>query len=154
MGMISLGQGVRYMRCSCAKHAVYQGVKQGCDNQQQVSVTLHILWTTVPSYLFLWPTVCEWHYTFCERQSHHIFPMTNSLWVAFNAHFVRGSLIWTSVPMTNREWVTLHILWKAWVSSHLFLWPTVCEWYFTFVKASLIISFPMTNRKWVTLHIL
>ncbi|SRR6266550_1576496 len=31
MGMISLGQGVRYMRYTCAKHVAYQGVKQGCD---------------------------------------------------------------------------------------------------------------------------
>ena len=32
----------------------------------RVWVTLHILWNTVLSDPFLWPTVCEWHCTFCE----------------------------------------------------------------------------------------
>ena len=54
--------------------------------------------------------------------------------------------------MTNREWVTLHVLWKA-VSSHPFLWPTVCGWNCTFVKGNLITSFLMTNSMWVPLHI-
>jgi len=36
-------------------------------------VTLHILWKAVLSHLFLWPTASEWHFTFCERQSHHLF---------------------------------------------------------------------------------
>ena len=149
-------------------------------------VTLHILWKAVSSHLFLWPTACEWHCTFCERQSSHLFLWpTGSEWhctfcerqshhifsydqqrVSDIAHFVKGSLI-TSLPMANREWVTLHILWKA-VSSHLFLWPTVCEWHCTFcerqshhiydqqdvseiahfVKGSLITSFPVTGCEW------
>ncbi len=72
--------------------------------------------------------------------------------------------------MTNREWVTFHILWKA-VWSHLFLWPAGSEWHFEwespdiftydqqgvsdiahFVKRSFITSFPMANSKWVTFH--
>ena len=70
-------------------------------------VSLDILCKAVSSHFFLWLTGCEWDCTFCERQSHHIFSMTNSLWVR------------------------LHILWKA-VSSDLFLWPTGCEWQQTF----------------------
>ena len=124
---------------------------------------------------FLWPTACEWHCTFCENQFHDIFSYDQQL-VSDIAHFVKSSLM-TSFPMTNRKWVTLHILWKA-VSWHLFLWPTAsechctfCEWKFHdifsydqqkvsiiahFVKSSpsLITSIPMTNSKWVTLHIL
>jgi len=46
------------------------------------------------------------------------------------ALFVKGNLI-KSIPITNRKWVTLHILWKA-----------------------LNTSFPMTNREWVALYIL
>ena len=92
-------------------------------------VTLHILWKGVSSHLFLWPTGSEWYCTFCERQSHHIFSYDQQP-VSGIAHFVKGSLI-TSFPMINRLWVTLHILWKA-VSSHLFLWPTDCEWHCTF----------------------
>ena len=137
-------------------------------------VTLHILWKAVWSHLFPWPTVGEWHCTFCERQSDHIFSHDQQQ-VSDIAHFVKGSLI-TSFPMTNSEWVTLHILWKA-VWSHLFLWPTGCEWHCTsfyerqsdcifshdqqqvsdiahFVEGSLITSFPMTNSMWVTLDIL
>ncbi len=55
--------------------------------------------------------------------------------------------------MTNRKWVTLHILWKA-VSSYLLLWPTGSEWHCTFLKCNLITCFPMTNSEWVTFHIL
>ena len=179
-------------------------------------VTLHILWKAVSSHLLPWSTGCEWHCTFCERQSHHIFsydqqlvsdiahfvkgsfitsfPMTNSLWVILHI-FVKGSFI-TSFPITNSKWVMLHILWKA-VSSHLFLWPTASEWHCPFcgrqshhifcynqqsvsdiklhayerqshhifcndqqgvsdiahfVKGSLITFFPTTNREWVTVH--
>ena len=89
-------------------------------------------------------------------------------------HFVKASLI-TCFPMTNRLWVTLHILWKP-VSTHVFLWPTESKWYCTFcerhshymfsydqqvvsdiayfVQGSIITSFPITNSLWVTLHIL
>ena len=135
-------------------------------------VRLHNLWTEVSSHLFLWPTGSEWHCTICERESHHIFSYDQQQ-VSEIAHFVNGSLI-TSFPMTNSEWVTLHILWKG-VSSHLFLW-TASQWNCTFVKGSLITffssdqqsvsdiahfvkgslitPFPMTNSKWVILHIL
>ena len=135
-------------------------------------VTLHILWKAVSSDLSPWPTACEWHCTFCERQSHQIF-FYDQQQVSDNAHFVKGSLI-RSFPMTNRELVTLHILWKQ-VPSDLFLWPTASEWHCTFcetlshyifsygqqnvsgiahfVKGSLIRSFLMTNSEWVTLHI-
>ena len=137
-------------------------------------VTFHIVWKAVSSHPFLWwPIGSEWHCTFCERQSHHIFSCGQQE-VSDMAHFVKGILI-TSFPMTNREWVTLHILWNA-VSSHFFLWWTVCE-YCTFLKRQshnvfsydkqkvsldiahfmkgrLIPSFLMTNRKWVILHIL
>ena len=104
---------------------------------------MHILWKAVSSHLSLWPTVCECHCPFCE-----------------------SSLI-TSCPMTNRMWVTLHILWKA----HLFLWPTASKWYCKFCERHshhtfnflwqtasesqhwtfCVTSFPMANRMWVTL---
>ena len=135
--------------------------------------TLHILGMAVSSHLSLWPTGSEWHCTFCERQSPHIFPYDQQR-VSNIAHFVEGSLI-TSFPMTNRLWVMLHIFLKA-VLSHLFLWPTASEWHCTFcerqsyhifsygqqrvsyiidlVKGSLITSFHITNSLWVTLHIL
>ena len=136
-------------------------------------MTLHILWTAVSWHVFLWPTASEWHCTFSERQSHHIF-LYDQQQVSDIAYFVKGSLI-TSCLMTNSEWVTLHILRKA-VSWHLFLWPTGCEWHCTFcerwshqiffygqqkvsdiahfVEGSLITSFPLPNSLWVTLHIL
>ena len=162
-------------------------------------VTLHILWKAVSSYPFLWPTACEAHYKFCERQFHHIFfhdqqPVcdaahfvkgfsshlflcpTASEWhcafcerhwshhifsydqqgVSGVAHFVKGSQsLITSLPMTKRKWVTLHISWKTvstpsfpmtnslWVtlhilcktvSSHHFLWPTASEWHCIFCE--------------------
>ena len=131
-------------------------------------VTLHILWRIVSSHLFLWPsgsewhwtfcdwqshhifsydqTACQWHHTFCERQSHHIFSYDQQV-VSDIEHFVKGSLI-TSVPMTNSRWVTLDILWKV-VSPYLSLWPTASEWNCKFVKGSLITSFPLTNSLWV-----
>ena len=87
-------------------------------------VTLHILWKPVSSHLLLWPIASVWCCTFCERQSYHIFSYDQQF-VSDIAHFVKGSLT-TYFPMTNSKCVTLHILWKA-VSSHLFLWPTVCK---------------------------
>ena len=84
------------------------------------------LWNTVSSHLFLWPTACEWHCTFCQIQFHHIFSYYQQH-VSDIAHFVKD----TSFPITNRKWVTLHILWKA-VSSHIFLQPKASEWYCTF----------------------
>ena len=94
----------------CEQHCTF------CD----VAVLLH---------LFLWLKGCEWHCTWCKKQSPHIFSYDQQD-VSDIAHLAQGSLI-TSFPMTNRLWVTLHILLKV-VSSHLFL---------------------VTNRKWVTLHI-
>ena len=134
-------------------------------------VTLHILWKAVSLHLFLWPTVCEWHCTFCERQSksHCIFSYDQQgvSWhctfcerhshcifsydqqqVSDIAHFVKGSLI-ASFPMTNSKWVTLHIVWKV-VSLCMFSYDQqrVSD-IGHFVKSSLIASFPMTNREWV-----
>ena len=135
-------------------------------------VTLHILWKAVSLHLFLWPTGSKWYCTFCERQSHCIFPYDQQgvSWhctfcerqshciisydqqgVSDITHFVKGSLI-ASFPMTNRLWVTLHILWKA-VSLHLSLWPIACEWHWTFCERQPHCIFSMTNSEWVTLHI-
>ena len=110
-------------------------------------VTLHMPWKAFSSHFLLWSTASEWHYRFCEGQSHHIFHNTDRIqWVA---HFVKDSLI-TSCSMTNRESATSHVVWKA-ASSHLFLWQTACEWHYTFCERS---SFPMTNREWATSDIL
>ena len=67
-------------------------------------VTVHILWNTVSSHLFLWPTASEWDCTFCERQSHdshHIFSY-NQQPVSEIAHFVKHYLI-PSHPITNSK---------------------------------------------------
>ena len=159
-------------------------------DQQQVSDIAHVvkshlfIWPTASEwyhtlcerqydYIFAWPTASEWHCWFCERQSDHIFPYDQQP-VNYIAHVVKGSLI-TSFPITNREWVTLQILWKA-VSSHLFLLSTACEWHCRFwerqahhifsydqqrvsdiedfMKGNLITSFPIIDRLWVTLHML
>ena len=72
-------------------------------------VTLHILWKAFLIHLFLWPTASEWHYTFCERQSHHTFPYDQQ-------------------EVSNNS-----VMLKA-VSSHLFLWLTGSEWHFTFYE--------------------
>jgi hypothetical protein len=114
------------------------------DNSMWVRLDM---WKPVSSHLFLWSTVCkwhwtfvtgslinvflcptgsEWHWTFWERQSHHMFSHDQQL-VCDIGHFVKGCLI-TCFPMTNSEWVALHILCKP-VSSHVFLWPTVCQWH-------------------------
>ena len=74
----------------------------------------------------LWLTGCEQHWRFYGRQCHDIFSCDQQQ-VCDVAPFVKGRTI-TSFPMTNREWVTLHILWNM-VSSHLFLWQTACEWH-------------------------
>ena len=57
-------------------------------------VALHILWKAVST----------------------SFPMTNSLWVTFIPHFVKGGLL-TSVPFTNSKWVALQIIWPDTYSS-------------------------------------
>ena len=95
-------------------------------------VTLKIFLKAVSSHLFLWPTVCEWHCTFCKRQSHHIFSNVQQQ-VSNVANSVKDCLI-ASCPITNSLWETpLHILWKA-VWSHCFLWPIGCESYCTFCE--------------------
>jgi len=97
-------------------------------------VMLHILWKSVSSHLFLWPTASQWHCKFCERQPHHILSYDQQA-VSDIAHYVNNSLI-TSLPMTNSLWVTLHILWKV-VLSHIFLWPTASEWHYMFCERQL-----------------
>jgi hypothetical protein len=110
------------------------------------------MWVTwdnkaVLSHPFLWTTASEWHGTCCERQSHHMFSYDQQ-GVSDIAHVVKGILI-TCFGMTNSQWVTLDILWKA--------GPITCfhKQYVRdikhFVKGSLFTSFPMTNSMWVTL---
>ncbi len=137
-------------------------------------VTLHIWWKPVRLITsFPITTASEWwHCTFCERLSHHMFAYDKQA-VSEIAHVVKGSLM-TSFLMTNRLWVTLHIVWKA-VSSHIFLQPTGCEWHqiscerlshhifsynqqgvchiADFVDSSLTTSLPITDSMWVPLHI-
>jgi len=103
--------------------------------QQRVSDIAHFVkGSLITSSSYVWPIVCEWHCTFCERQAHYFFcydqqqvsdiaycvkcthtvtsfPMTNSL-LSDISYCMKGSLI-TSFPMTNSKWVTLHIVWKA-----------------------------------------
>ena len=113
-------------------------------------VILHILWKAVSSHFFLWPTASEWNGTFYERLPHHNVSYDQQD-VSDIAHFVKGSLI-TSFPMTNSQWVSLHILWKS--SHHTFSYDQqrvsdklhICE-------SQSYHIFPMTNRKWVILHI-
>ena len=134
-------------------------------NQQEVSEIAHFV-KEISSHLFLWPTGSEYIAHFVKEVLSHCFLWPASEW---HSHYVKGSLI-TSLPMTNREWVTFHMLWKA-VSLHLFLWPTGSKWHSTlferqsyhifscdaqlvsdiahFVKGT---YFPMINSKWVTLH--
>ena len=117
------------------------------------SVTLHVLWKAFSSHLSLWATASECHCTLCEWQSHHIFFYDQKV-VSDIAH----CFLITSFPMTNSEWVTLHILWKAllshlfltnseWVTlqilwkAHLFLWSTECEWFCTFRQSHQIFSY-------------
>ena len=124
-----------------------------------------LFWKAVSSHLFLWPTGSEWHCTFCERKSHHIFSYTNREWVTL--HISRKAVssshcfLWT----TDSEWHCLFyekqphhiydqqdvsdIAHLVQVSSHLFLWPTGCEWHCTFCERQYT-HFLMTNRKWVT----
>ena len=94
----------------------------------------------------LWLTGSEWHCTLWKAVSSHLFYDQQE--VRDIAHFVKTSLL-ISFPMMNREWVTLHILWRQsfpmanslWVmihilwkavSSYLFQWPTASEWHCTF----------------------
>ena len=108
--------------------------------------TLHILlraWVLSQR----WPIAGEQYCIFCEtvssynwqkvsdlahfvRQSHHIFSYDQQI-VSDIAHLAKASLKIFSI--TNSLWVTLHIFGKA-ASSHLFIWPTVCEWNFPFCE--------------------
>ena len=101
-------------------------------------VTLHILWKAVSSDLFLWSIDCQWHCTFCDRQSHQIFSYNqqqvseitlcerqsdqifsyDQQQVSDTAHCVKSSLSRSFPIWTNSKWVTLQILWKT-VSWHL-----------------------------------
>jgi len=95
--------------------------------QQEVSDIAHFVRKGVSLHPFLWPTASQWCCRFCERyifSSHLLLWPTGSKWCCI---FV-SSHLWF---MTNRKWVTLHILWKA-VWSHLSLWPTGCEWHCIF----------------------
>ena len=131
-------------------------------------VMLHILWR-LPHHSFSYDQqqVSD-HIVHCLKGSLiTAFPMNNSEWVTFHrqfhhffshnqqlvsniAHFVKHSSI-TPFSMTNSKWVRLHIVWKA-VSSHLLLWPTVCQRHCTFCETQSHHMFLLTNRKWVTLH--
>ncbi len=101
-------------------------------------------------HLFLWSTASDWNCTFCEGQSHHIFP--NRMWVILH-------ILWKAVSsplflMTNSLWVILHILGKA-ASSHLFLWPAASKWHCTFCdRQSHDVFFYDQLSKWVTIDIL
>ena len=160
-----------------ALHILWMAVSWHCFHKT------NSLWVTIEGahclkvvswHLFLWPTASESaHPHFLKGSLMTSFLMTHTQFVCDIAHFVKGSLI-TFVPtwMTNSLWVILHILWKA-VWSHLFLWPTACEWEcrlwktvwshlflwptaseWCVLKGSLITSFLMTNSWWVMLHIL
>ncbi len=111
-------------------------------------IALHIFWKAISSHLFPWLTVCVWHCTFSEKQSHDII-FYDQQRVSEIAHFVK---------------VVHH-------SHHLFLWLTASEWHHTscekqsyqiffydkqevshiahFVKGSVITSSFITNSLWV-----
>ena len=96
-------------------------------------MTDHSLWVNIAYFMkgsliifVLWPPGSEWD-TFWEMSS-HIFSYGQQ-GVSHITHFLNASLI-RSFPITNREWVILHI----------------------FVKGNLITSFPVTHRLWAALH--
>ena len=101
-------------------------------DQQGVSDTVFVfldhpvsLWHFIP-----WPTVCEWH-CIC-------FSLLSSLIVAFH-------------PMTNREWVTLHLFFlitqSHCISSHN--QKVVSHTTFYVLPCFTIAFHPMANRVWV-----
>ena len=129
------------------------------------------LWMVVSSHLFPWPTGSEWHCTFYERPSHHIFSYNQQevsdiakchlSITSFNydqqpvsniAHFVKGSLITSFVWPTESEW---HCKYCERQSQHVFSYDQqdVSD-IAHYVKGNLIKSLPMTTSLWVTLHIL
>ena len=77
-------------------------------------------WMAVSWHLILWPTLSQrvsyiGHFWSLKTS----FPMTNRGWVTFhillNGHLIAAS----SCPVTNREWVIFHFFW---MQSHHFLW--------------------------------
>ncbi len=116
-------------------------------DQQRVSDIAHFVKSLITS--FLWPTACEWYWTICERQSHHIFSYEQE--VGDIAHFVKGSLI---TSFTNSMWGTSFTFCER-QSHHIFSYDqqSVSDIAHV-VKNSLITSFLIINSKWVTLHIL
>ena len=132
-----------------------------------------LIWKAVTSHLNLWPTVCECHCTMFWKLAVSLSCfITNRQWVTFHICRIDCHHI---LSYNNRMWVIVfYIMWKA-PSSHLVLWPTVCEWHqtvlwkassphlvpwltvcewhCTFYERHLITSCPMTNRLWVTLDI-
>ena len=148
--------------CETECHCIFSHDQQGVSDIQvhYESITsfsyvesqgvsdIALLWKadSFESHLFLLPTACEWHCTFCEGQSHHIFVLWPTA-CEWHCHFVKCSLTGiTSFPMTNRKCVILLILQKA-VSSHLFLCPTGSEQHCTFYEGSLITSFPFDQQQ-------
>ena len=98
-------------------------------DQQRVCNIAHFVKGSLITF-FLWPTVCEWHYTLYESPSCHIFfnCSTASEWYCtfceifsmINRKWVTLHILWKAIsfPMTSSLWVILHIIWKG-VSSHL-----------------------------------
>ncbi len=88
-------------------------------------VTLHILGKAIiSSHFFPWPTVCEWHCTFCERHSHHIYSKQKaSEWHCTfcerQSHYIFS---YDEQGVSN-----IAHLWKV-----SFLWPIASQWQCTF----------------------
>ena len=138
-------------------------------------MTFPILQKTVSSHLFLSPTVCEshcifnvkgslwhlflwqigskWHWTFCERQSHHIF--------SYHQQFV------SHIAFSTWKEVLWHLfLWPIGSKCHTahfvkeiqlirpFLSPTVCEWHCTFCERQShhICSYHQQGVSWHVTH--
>ena len=92
------------------------------------------------TYSFSWPKGCEQHWRLCGRQPHHIFSYDQQ--GVSNIEYSEKGLI-MSFPMTNRECVTSHIVWKAhhilsfdqqevssiahFLKHCLITWPTACK---------------------------
>ena len=138
-------------------------------------VTLHISWWEIWLYLILWPTGCEWHCTFFWKamwlylvlwtpvcECHCTLLCKGNLILSYdqqdsgvgdNQHFPKNLTHCHISSMTNRMWVTLHIMLQG--NLTIFCPMTNRMWVtqtlHTFLKSSLIASFCMTNRKWVTL---
>ena len=149
------------------------------DQQEVSDITHFVLENAVSSKHFsLWPKESEWCCPFFWR----IVSLHLVLWISEGEHYCpflwKGSLF-TSCPMTNRKWVTLHISWRyshgiltydktvcqlcctlfwavLWFFiTNLFLWPTGSEWHYIFSErqSDLITSCPMSIRMWVILPV-